>query len=262
MGRFGRLVAVSQPRDPATATRLASVLCIVAGSVTAALAPLSVHQPSTATVIMTVVIGLVVAGIGIWVRLAPSVPPLAWTVGPYIALIVILVADVVTRDASVSGQVFFFFPILLVGKQVRRAAALGVITAAVVADACIVFPQLPIRDAVVTFAYFGSALIAAGFILVGAGQRQAALTDQLRRQAAVDPLTGLATRPVLDQAAIAALSSAASGEGTALIMLDLDEFKQVNDSWGHLAGDRVLITLAGLLTEGRRRRRRGQPIGR
>ncbi len=87
-------------------------------------------------------------------------------------------------------------------------------------------------------------------LLVKAGQRQDVLIAKLQHQAAIDPLTGLATRRVLDQAAMSALSGAASGDGTALILIDVDDFKAVNDNFGHPGGDEVLIQLANLLVEG------------
>ena len=70
------------------------------------------------------------------------------------------------------------------------------------------------------------------------------LVTLLERQAAIDPLTGLVTRRVLDDAASAALSGAASGDGTALILIDVDNFKAINDTYGHPGGDEVLVQLA------------------
>jgi diguanylate cyclase (GGDEF)-like protein len=79
---------------------------------------------------------------------------------------------------------------------------------------------------------------------VQAGERHDALVGRLTALAALDPLTGLATRRVLDAAADEAL---ASGTRTALLVLDLDRFKQINDSRGHPVGDDALAHVAGLL---------------
>ncbi len=64
-------------------------------------------------------------------------------------------------------------------------------------------------------------------------------------QAYTDALTGLANRRALDRL-FARL--AVAGEPFALMHLDLDYFKQVNDSAGHAAGDHVLRRVAGVLT--------------
>ena len=67
------------------------------------------------------------------------------------------------------------------------------------------------------------------------------------------PLTGLATRRVLDAAAQSALAGAVSVQGTSLIVLDVDQFKSINDRHGHPAGDEVLVLLAELLVRSSRR---------
>ena len=74
---------------------------------------------------------------------------------------------------------------------------------------------------------------------------------RLARAASVDPLTGLVNR----RGAALALADAAArpvGESVALLLIDLDGFKDVNDSDGHLAGDAVLQRVAaGLRTAAR-----------
>jgi diguanylate cyclase (GGDEF)-like protein len=86
-------------------------------------------------------------------------------------------------------------------------------------------------------------------LLVLSGERQDVLVAELRTQAAVDSLTGLVTRRVLDEAASSALSGAASEQGTGLILLDIDHFKRINDEHGHLAGDEVLVQVSKVLMD-------------
>ena len=65
---------------------------------------------------------------------------------------------------------------------------------------------------------------------------------ELRRQLHTDAHTGLFTRPYLEQEAASFL-----GETTALIMLKPDNFKQLNDCYGHKAGDGAMTLLASCL---------------
>jgi PAS domain S-box-containing protein len=77
--------------------------------------------------------------------------------------------------------------------------------------------------------------------------RQAA--EELLRLATHDPLTGLANRSVmLDDISRAIRAGRRSGYSTALLMVDLDHFKNVNDTLGHRAGD-ALLAAAGIRIE-------------
>ena len=72
--------------------------------------------------------------------------------------------------------------------------------------------------------------------------------ETIRHRALHDPLTGLANRALLLELTDRALATAEShGDRVALLFLDLDGFKPINDRFGHAVGDRVLQTVARLL---------------
>ncbi len=79
------------------------------------------------------------------------------------------------------------------------------------------------------------------------------MQDELREQAIRDPLTGLHNRRYLDEQ-LALMMKKASEESSKLviIMIDLDHFKNFNDTYGHAIGDKMLQTLAALLRDNTR----------
>ena len=73
----------------------------------------------------------------------------------------------------------------------------------------------------------------------------ARLVGQLEREAAEDPLTGLANKRSFELAYAAELGRAFRDEGPiAVVTLDIDHFKQINDRYHHSFGDQVLVAVA------------------
>lgn len=62
--------------------------------------------------------------------------------------------------------------------------------------------------------------------------------------ARIDPLTGLPNRLTLTRRLSARISRPIAGQPTILLLIDLDRFKEVNDTYGHLMGDEVLVMVA------------------
>lgn len=76
------------------------------------------------------------------------------------------------------------------------------------------------------------------------------MNDKLQRLATTDPLTGLANRNAMYQQLSQAMARAKrQGSSMALLYLDLDGFKTVNDQFGHLAGDKVLFEVSERLRD-------------
>lgn len=72
-------------------------------------------------------------------------------------------------------------------------------------------------------------------------------TNVLNRQISTDSLTGLNNRRTLQRYLEQKITSADAGSSLFLVMLDCDDFKWVNDAFGHAAGDRALVQISEIL---------------
>jgi diguanylate cyclase (GGDEF)-like protein len=71
--------------------------------------------------------------------------------------------------------------------------------------------------------------------------------EQIARLAARDPLTALYNRRALDMRAPGLLRGVSAAHPGALLLIDIDNFKSVNDQYGHSAGDRLLVALSEMI---------------
>ncbi|WP_254920302.1 putative bifunctional diguanylate cyclase/phosphodiesterase [Blastococcus mobilis] len=103
-----------------------------------------------------------------------------------------------------------------------------------------------VRTTVIRFAHLFSPGVGAGFVgTIEDITDRLAFEARLAHQANHDPLTGLPNRTLLAQYVAARFVSGTSG--LACLFLDLDNFKVVNDSLGHTAGDELLVEVADRL---------------
>ncbi|TFV67067.1 UNVERIFIED_ORG: GGDEF domain-containing protein [Bacillus sp. AZ43] len=170
-------------------------------------------------------------------------------VGTLVALVgvaLIIVLNLLTQDTSAAAQAFFAFPVFWAASHLRAPGVAFVTATAVAADAALVFTLLPPAAAATDAAFFGAVLVVMAVLLARANGTQERLVTALQEQLTVDALTGLATRRAFDGALEAALTRSVPG-GTALVLIDVDSFKTINDSFGHPVGDDVLVHLAGVL---------------
>jgi diguanylate cyclase (GGDEF)-like protein len=109
---------------------------------------------------------------------------------------------------------------------------------------------------------FGAVGIALAFVLgslIWVWSREERMR-MFQREADEDSLSGLRTRRRFEEEVRAAMArSSRDGNTGALLMMDLDHFKEVNDTYGHPAGDRLIKEVAAVL---RRRTREGDVLGR
>jgi diguanylate cyclase (GGDEF)-like protein len=201
------------------------------------------RRPIAAISVVSVAWGVVALTVVDWQRVHPAVSHLSCFAGfPGTALGVAL-----TGGAHSPAHLYLFFTVGYVSYFYAPREAFPYLFG------CIAVTALPLfydRDAVSSgflaqlLILAPSYLILGGFIAVGKS-RLIALRDQARELALHDPLTGLHNRRALIDTLEQTL--AASAGATALVLVDLDYFKDVNTLYGHPVGDRVLCETADAL---------------
>ncbi|PWJ47056.1 diguanylate cyclase (GGDEF) domain-containing protein [Quadrisphaera granulorum] len=171
----------------------------------------------------------------------------SWAAMLLSAVGVIVVADLVTGDATATGLVFFLVPPLVAAAQLPSRAAWFTAGVSLVGLAVVVTMLLPLDRALVDGVNVAAFVVLVTWLVSRGQDRTDSLVAELQRQAAIDPLTGLVTRRVLDEALRSALEGTAAACGNALVIVDIDKFKSVNDTWGHPVGDAAITHVGRVL---------------
>jgi diguanylate cyclase (GGDEF)-like protein len=172
-------------------------------------------------------------------------------IGAVIAVIgvgLICTLNLLTSDTSAAAQAFLAFPVLWSASHLRRTGVTLVTALALAGDAVTLFLLMPAAAAVTDFVFFGAVLVVMAVMLTRANGVQERLVSALQEQARVDALTGLVNRRAFDDALATTLTRPVDA-GTALVLIDVDAFKTINDSHGHPVGDAALVHLADVLRE-------------
>ena len=146
---------------------------------------------------------------------------------------------------SYGEQMYYLWIALYAGHYLRRGAAAVQVLAIIAAYAAVVSSYLPLEVALgrwITVAVF----VAGAAILVRLlTERVDRLMTELRAASHHDHLTGLPNRRAFDEAFDReAARSRRSGQPLVVLLSDLDGFKEINDQFGHVAGDLVLQGVA------------------
>jgi diguanylate cyclase (GGDEF)-like protein len=183
----------------------------------------------------------------------PRLPRAALAVlGPlWVALIAYALS---TSPGPGDGAVLYALPVFWTTFFFSRRGAVVILSCVAVGHALTLF-ALPTADAYpgrwldVMVSVTGVALV----VLV-LERRNEVLLARLADEARTDPLTGLLNRRGFDEHAERELGHAArERQSIALAIFDIDHFKAINDRWGHVVGDRVLIQMARVLEAEARR---------
>ncbi len=246
-----RTLSELRARDPYAAARSAVLtLALFAGVV----AGLTKYQQATVSSTaylagwVTVVVLAVAAAVHLLVDPARLDRCFAGTLIAVGGVLVASVLNLLTVDTTAAAQAFLAFPVLWAAAHLRQAAVILVTGTAVVADCVLLFLLQPVADALPDLLFFGAVLVVPAVMLTRANGLQERLVAELQEQARVDALTGLVNRRSFDEALESTLIRPC-GAGTALVLIDVDSFKTINDSHGHPVGDAVLVHLARVLRE-------------
>jgi len=167
-----------------------------------------------------------------------------------IALLVTLTAAVSDADAT-SDVLLFLLPVVFGACFLPARLAICALVGCSAAYAWLVGRQMSATTAIVWWTSATLVLASATATVAVLRRELSATLLELAGLARCDPLTGLLNRRGFDDALIRELERCERSNGTcAVLMCDLDHFKQVNDSHGHIVGDRVLARVAGILLEG------------
>lgn len=159
-----------------------------------------------------------------------------------------------TSPGPGDGAVLYALPVFWTTFFFGRRGAVAIIACVAVAHAIALF-ALPAVDA-----YPGRwvdvmvSVSGVAFVVVVLERRNELLLARLAGEARTDPLTGLLNRRGFDEHAERELAHAGrEGRSIALVTFDIDHFKAINDRFGHVVGDRVLVHMARLLADESRR---------
>ncbi len=163
--------------------------------------------------------------------------------------LLLLLAILLILFAVALGQLhslFWLYP-LLAGLPVmlrsRRAILIGVVSGAMALP--LVFANFPLTMAVVISVSLGLTWLVSAWLVF-------AVTEQSRRlrdMAITDPLTGAYNRRYLEEQARHALDAwQRFRHPAAMLLIDIDHFKRVNDRYGHAAGDQAIKSMVAVIS--------------
>ncbi|KQS68897.1 diguanylate cyclase [Modestobacter sp. Leaf380] len=240
------LPAGLRARQPAGAARVSAGLVAFSGLVLVPWALVAPPQlaPGPMTAFVVLGLGMVAAAVGI-LRADPDRLDRAGVLllVPTLGAVANGVSNLATADSSAAAQVFLVVPVLLGATQLRGPGALLTTGLGVLSSGTATVLVDPSAQGVTDAVVVGAAMVAVTVALVWSADRRERAFEALHVQATADGLTGLLRRRAVDTA----LGSALAQGQVAVLMVDVDGFKQVNDEHGHLVGDDALVHLADVV---------------
>ncbi|MEV4350869.1 GGDEF domain-containing protein [Actinoplanes sp. NPDC049596] len=200
-------------------------------------------------VVATIVIcAFLITGGVTCLRRPDKVPHAWWLIAPLFATALITTLNQLSGDASTGAQLFYLWPVLYSANFLSRRL-MGVTLAAIsAAHASVAFRVLPTGHAISDWFSLTVAFALTMVVVYSLRRRNDTLLEVLETQALADPLTEVANRRSFDGELTRAVAwSHRTDSPLALLTVDIDYFKKINDTWGHAVGDRALQQVAAAL---------------
>jgi diguanylate cyclase (GGDEF)-like protein len=141
--------------------------------------------------------------------------------------------------------VFWCYPAVVAAFAMLPITAAGVSTAMMLAWAAVMLHRIAGAEVALQFTV---TLLCEAIALVAILNMVATMRRTLGEQVITDPLTGAFNRRHLETCLVTAIERRKrTDESASLLLLDVDHFKSINDTWGHAAGDEVLIGIVQTL---------------
>jgi diguanylate cyclase (GGDEF)-like protein len=236
-----------QIRDEQGAARSVAYLMLAAGIYNLVASVLM--KLTTEPVVELVAAGIVAAGcliLGVLCLRSPgSLPTYFWPAVPLLSAATITGLNYATQDTTMGPQLFYLWPLLFTASFLSRwhtAATVATISAgyAAVAFSFAATSGHALND----WLAITVAMAMTAIVVLNLRERNDKLRAVLEAQAGSDALTGVANRRSFDRALTGLVGGS---DPVALVMVDVDHFKGINDTWGHETGDRALKAVAEAL---------------
>ncbi|BBH71041.1 hypothetical protein ACTI_77260 [Actinoplanes sp. OR16] len=196
-------------------------------------------------------LGFLAIGV-ICLRRPQALPRLFWPAVPLLSAVTITGLNYATRDTTLGSQLFYLWPLLYSASFLGRWLTVATVALISAGHGAVAFSFSPdLRHAAADWFAITVAMAMTAFVVAGLRERNTRLLEVLEVQASSDALTGLANRRAFDEELTRTVAAAtAGGDPVALISVDVDHFKSINDTWGHAAGDHALRAVADALRDG------------
>jgi diguanylate cyclase (GGDEF)-like protein len=252
-------IEAARPRVLADAARSAALLLFVGAVVIVLEVTLTPtpHIPNALAWVPWAVAGLLVGcGLVLW-RIPQRLPILVWPLVAAIPVVMILLIALGSHDATATSQLAFSLPVLFSAYHLKPVIARLVAVEVVIAET-ILCALIDPRSAVIEDAA-GVSLVLVGIMLtlVTARNRLDDAINSLRYEAEHDAVTGLLSRRTFD----IDIERLDDDQPASLILVDIDDFKTVNDTFGHEVGDQTLRIVAEALSANSRQGDRAYRLG-